>query len=85
MAIEATIELDSEASTRELMLAVLGPEFARRNGHRSTVNISPSTRGLKIRVKARDLSSFKASVTSTLRLLSVILETQRTIRKELGG
>jgi tRNA threonylcarbamoyladenosine modification (KEOPS) complex Pcc1 subunit len=84
-AIRGTIELETERDTQELVLVVLEPESAHRSGHRSRVTISPSTRGLKMKVKATDLSSFKASLTSTFRLISVILETQRTIREELGG
>lgn len=83
--VRAQIELDADLETQKLILAVIGPEFAYHKGERSALAISPSNDGLELKAEATDLSSFKASLTSTLRLISVILEIQRTIQKELGG
>jgi tRNA threonylcarbamoyladenosine modification (KEOPS) complex Pcc1 subunit len=79
-AVRAIVKLYTEPETRELVLAVLKPEFAHQNPSRSAVKISSSTGGLDIKVKATDLSSFRASVTSILRLINVVFETQRIIK-----
>ncbi|WXG42891.1 MAG: KEOPS complex subunit Pcc1 [Promethearchaeati archaeon SRVP18_Atabeyarchaeia-1] len=81
-AIRATLELETRTETQELVLAVMRPEFARQNSTRSNVVTKASSHGVIIKVKARDLSSFRSSVTSILRLISVILEMQKIIRNE---
>jgi tRNA threonylcarbamoyladenosine modification (KEOPS) complex Pcc1 subunit len=82
--VQAMIKLEVEVETQKMILAVLEPE-SEHSSRRSTMAIRPLTHGLELKLKATDLSSFKASLTSTLRLISVILDVQRTVNKRLGG
>jgi tRNA threonylcarbamoyladenosine modification (KEOPS) complex Pcc1 subunit len=77
--ISAVIEIIAEPETKELALSVLKPELTRQNLSRSSVTIDSFDRGLHIKVRGTDLSSFRASVNSIMRLLNVIFQIQKTI------
>jgi tRNA threonylcarbamoyladenosine modification (KEOPS) complex Pcc1 subunit len=77
--ISAVIEIITEPETKELVLSVLKPELTQQNFSRSSVTIDSFDRGLHIKVRGTDLSSFRASVNSIMRLLNVISEMQKTI------
>jgi tRNA threonylcarbamoyladenosine modification (KEOPS) complex Pcc1 subunit len=77
--ISAVIEIIAEPEIKELVLNVLKPELAQQRFSRSSVTVDSFDRGLHIKVKGTDLSSFRASINSIMRLLSVISEMQKTI------
>lgn len=78
-AISAVIEIEAEPEIQKLIRSVLSPELSQSVSSRSSVSISSIDNRLDIRVEGRDLSSFRASATSILRLLSVIAEIHETI------
>ncbi len=80
--ISAVIKIFAEPVTKELALSVLKPELTQQTLSRSSVMIDSFDRGLRIKVKGTDLSSFRASVNSIMRLLSVISEIQKIISNQ---
>jgi tRNA threonylcarbamoyladenosine modification (KEOPS) complex Pcc1 subunit len=80
--VRAIIRLDMGYDTQELVLAALKPEFVQQHPNRSSALIDGSHGELIIKVKARDLSSFRASLASILRLINVVVEMQRVVREK---
>jgi tRNA threonylcarbamoyladenosine modification (KEOPS) complex Pcc1 subunit len=72
-----TLEIDSESE--KMLRSVLAQELTQSVSSRSSVKIGSGNGKFQIIVKGRDLSSFKASVTSIFRLLNVVTEMQKII------
>jgi tRNA threonylcarbamoyladenosine modification (KEOPS) complex Pcc1 subunit len=77
--ISGIIRLNADAETQEMLRVVLKPELTQRLSPRSSVEVDSVEGRLRIRVEGRDLSSFRASVTSIFRLLNVIIEMQKIL------
>nr|MDO8135216.1 KEOPS complex subunit Pcc1 [Candidatus Njordarchaeum guaymaensis] len=80
--IGAVIRLTVDPESQEMLQLVLKPELTQRVSPRSSVRVDGAGGKFQIRVKGRDLSSFRASVTSIFRLLNVIIEMQRIVGDE---
>nr|MDO8099808.1 KEOPS complex subunit Pcc1 [Candidatus Njordarchaeota archaeon] len=78
--ISAVIRLAVGPQTQEMLHVVLKPELTQRVSPRSSVKVDSIDNEFQVRVKGRDLSSFRASITSVFRLLNVIIEMQRIVR-----
>jgi tRNA threonylcarbamoyladenosine modification (KEOPS) complex Pcc1 subunit len=78
-AITATIEIVTGLEARHLVLEVMKPELTQRVSSRSSVGIESYDQGVRIVVKGTDLSSFRASVNSIMRLLSVVFGVLKTV------
>jgi tRNA threonylcarbamoyladenosine modification (KEOPS) complex Pcc1 subunit len=77
--ISAAIKLTVNHETQEILQLVLEPELTHRVSPRSSIKVDSINGKFRIRVKGRDLSSFRASVTSIFRLLHVVIEVQRIV------
>jgi tRNA threonylcarbamoyladenosine modification (KEOPS) complex Pcc1 subunit len=77
--ISAVIRLDIDSESEKMLQLVLRPELIQQVSPRSSVKVESVDGKFQIRVKGRDLSSFKASVTSIFRLLNVIAEVQKIV------
>jgi tRNA threonylcarbamoyladenosine modification (KEOPS) complex Pcc1 subunit len=66
------IEIITEPDARHLLLEVLKPELTQRISSRSAVRLEGFDHGVRIVVRGTDLSSFRASVNSIMRLLNVV-------------
>ena len=77
--IGAVIRLTADSESRKMLQLVLEPELTQHVSSRSLAKVEEADGKLRIRVKGRDLSSFRASVTSIFRLLNVIIEMQKII------
>jgi tRNA threonylcarbamoyladenosine modification (KEOPS) complex Pcc1 subunit len=88
-AISATIEIVTEPRAQLVVLEVLKPELAQQVSSRSSVEMESFDHGLRIRVRGTDLSSFRASINSIIRLLNLVFEVLRTVSNskddEQGG
>lgn len=78
-AISATIEIATEPSAQRVVLEVMKPELMQQASSRSSVAMESFDRGVRIRIRGTDLSSFRASVNSITRLLNLIFEVLRTV------
>jgi tRNA threonylcarbamoyladenosine modification (KEOPS) complex Pcc1 subunit len=78
-AVRALIEIAVGPRVQDLVLKVLKPELAQKASSRSSVTIESFNQGLHINVKGTDLSSFRASLNSIMRLLNVIFGVLRTL------
>ena len=80
--VSATIRLTVNSESQEMLQKVLAPELTHRVSPRSFVKVDIANGEFLIRVKGRDLSSFRASITSIFRLLHVVIEMQRIVRDQ---
>jgi len=77
--ISAVIRLTVDPQTQEMLHVVLKPELTQRVSPRSSVKVDSVDNEFHVRVKGRDLSSFRASITSIFRLLNIIIELQSMV------
>jgi tRNA threonylcarbamoyladenosine modification (KEOPS) complex Pcc1 subunit len=78
-AFSAVITLEIDSQSEKMLRSVLTPELTQSVSPRSSVKIGSGNGKFQISVKGRDLSSFKASVTSIFRLLNVVTEMQKIV------
>ena len=84
-AISAMIEITAEKDLQELIVEVLSTDFVQRVSSRSFVSIERSGPGIRIIVRGRDLSSFRASLNSVMRLLGVMLGVLKAVSGTKDG
>jgi tRNA threonylcarbamoyladenosine modification (KEOPS) complex Pcc1 subunit len=84
-AISALIEIIAEPRVQDLVLKILKPELIHQASVRSSVSMESFDRGVHISVRGTDLSSFRASVNSIMRLLNVIFGVLKTVSNTRDG
>jgi len=84
-AITALIEVTTKPTIQHLVIDALKPELTRQVSSRSFVTMESFDRGVHISVRGTDLSSFRASVNSIMRLLNVVFGVLKSVSNAKDG